>query len=188
MPEILAKLRSLLSQAAHARSQGKAADAERLYKEAASEARPTDAAERAEALMGTAQTRRDQGDRVGAAIYYAEAITLLRTLTETSRLAYALRHAADVRSELGEFAVAGSHIEEAVRLYRALDPPSPLDLANALRVFALNGERGAHACWSEACRLYTELGISQANEECNEHLACLKHHEKVSSSTQEPQA
>ena len=67
----------MLRQAAHARRSGESAEAERLYKEAAAEAKAKDDATRAEALMGTAQMRRDRGDRVSAAICYAEAITLL---------------------------------------------------------------------------------------------------------------
>jgi tetratricopeptide (TPR) repeat protein len=169
-------LKAMLSRAAQARGEGKSAEAEQLYKAAAEEARAKDVATRAEALMGTAQTRRDQGDLVGASIYYAEATTLARTVDNASLLAYALRHAADVRSLLLEYAVAGQLIEEAIRLYRALEPPVPLDLANALRVSALNDEREAHASWKEACELFSTLQIQDAIQECHEHLECLKHH------------
>jgi tetratricopeptide (TPR) repeat protein len=184
---MLEAIKSVLKQAAHARLSGEAAEAERLYKEAAAEAKAKDDVIRAEALMGVAQARRDQGDRIGAAINYAEAITILRGANATRQLADALRHAADIRSELKEFAVAGSHIEEAVRLYRAFDPPSPLDLANALRVSALNDEREAHTSWSEACTLYASLHIPAAIEECSKHLEHLKHQNPASKKLQEPQ-
>ena len=176
---MLEALKSVLKQAAHARHSGEAAEAERLYKEAAAEAKAKDDVLRAEALMGVAQTRRDQGDRVGAAINYAEVITILRGTHATPQLASALRHAADIRSELREFAVAASHIDEATRLYRSLDPPTPLDLANALRVAALNSERQAYHAWAEAQGLYAAEEIPDAVEECAKHLDCLKHHEFV---------
>jgi len=163
-------LKSLLSRAAQARQSGEDADSERLFKQAAAEAANEDAIARAEGLMGVAQARRDKGDRIGAAIYYSEAITLLRNAENTERLAYALRHAAEVRSELNEFAVAASHVQEAIRLYRALDVADPLGLANALRVSALNDEREAQTSWLEARELYSNAHIEAGVDEANRHI------------------
>ena len=183
-------LKSLLSRAAQARTEGNRADAEALYKQAAEDAKAQDAVVRAEALMGTAQVRRDNGDRTGASIYLAEAITLLRNLYAsdsadvTRSLAHALRHASEVRSELREYAVAGSHIQEAVRLYRSLRPSDPLALANALRVSALNEEREAFASWAEAEKLYAAAGVREGIEECRAHLDCLKDHDAGSGGTE----
>jgi tetratricopeptide (TPR) repeat protein len=185
---MLEAIKSVLKQAAHARHSGEAAEAERLYKEAAAEAKAKDDVTRAKALMGVAQSRRDTGDLVFASINYAEAITILRGVGATQQLAYALRHAADVRSTLKEYAVAGSHIEEAIRLYRTFDPPEPTDLANALRVSALNNEREAFASWTEACDLYATLEIPAGTDECETHLEHLKHHNQVSKTLQEPAA
>ena len=168
-------IKALLKQAAQARGSGEAAEAERLYKQAAADAKAKDDSARAEALLGVAQARRDQGDRIGASINYAEAITLFRAGNDPSLLAFALRHAADVRSELREYGAADAHIEEAIRLYRAADTPSPLDLANALRVAALNSEREAHAAWREAETLYASENIDAGAEECVRHLARLSH-------------
>lgn len=173
-------LKSLLHLASTARTEGHRDEAERLYKEAAEQARAQDAVGRAEALCGAAQIRRDRGDRTGASIYLAEAITLLRNEYAqqpeliASTLAYALRHAAEVRSELGESAVAGTHIQEAVRLYRAIQPTPTLDLANALRVAALNNEREAFTAWREAELLYREANIDAGAQEAERHLDCLK--------------
>ncbi len=104
-------------------------------------------------------------------------MTLLRAANDNHLLAYALRHAADIRSQLREYAIAGAHIEEAIRLYRGFDPPAPLDLANALRVQALNDERQAHASWKEAESLYAAEGIDEGVGECRAHLNALKHHD-----------
>ncbi len=172
---LIGTIKSLLKQAAHARGSGESAEAERLYKQAAADAKAKDDVARAEALLGVAQSRRDQGDLVGASINYAEAITLLRTSSDNSLLAFALRHAADVRSELREYAAANAHIDEAIRLYRAAEPQSPLDLANALRVAALNSEREAHAAWREAEKLYTVEHVAAGVDECIRHLARLSH-------------
>lgn len=173
-------LKSLLNLASAARNQGRRDEAERLYKEAAEQARAQDAVGRAEALIGAAQLRRDRADRTGASIYLAEAITLLRS--EYARqpeiiapaLAFALRHSAEIRSELGENAVAGTHIQEAVRLYRAIQPTPQLDLANALRVAALNNEREAYTAWREAETLYRAVDVDAGAQEAEAHINCLK--------------
>lgn len=171
---MIGALKAVLAKAAQARQSGEAKEAERLYKEAAAQAEADDAVERAEALTGVAQARRDASDRTGAAIYYAEAITLFRTAGATLQLAHALRHAADVRSQIKEYGVAGTQIEEAIRLYRALgyaqdEQAEPLDLANALRVSALNDERRALAAWTEAAKLYREhatyIGVDPAGDQ-----------------------
>lgn len=187
-------LKSILKQATHGRPpEDLEAEADRLaLEQAALAAKADEITARAEELMTTAQARRDRGDRIGAAIVYAEAITLLRANNNTPRqLAYALRHAADVRSQLKEYAVAASHIEEAIRLYRTLvfsEEATALDLANALRVAALNAERQAHSAWQEARGIYEELNITAGIDECNERLECLKHHNEVSKNLQEPAA
>ena len=173
-------LKSLLNLAVTARNEGHGDEAERLYNEAAEQARAQDAVGRAEALIGAAQIRRDRGDRTGASIYLSEAITLLRNEhanqpdTIAPALAHALRHAAELRSELGENAVAGSHIQEAVRLYRAITPTPTLDLANALRVAAMNNEREAVTAWREAQLLYNQVNVTAGHDEAAKHLDCLE--------------
>lgn len=166
-------IKAVLARATLAHRSGEADEAERLFKEAAAEAANKDAVMRAEGLMGVAQSRRDNRDLIGASIYYAEAITLLRNAEATERLAYALRHAGDVRSELGEYAVAGAHTQEAVRLYRSLSPVPTLDLANALRVSALNDEREALASWTEAETLYAQAGVPEGATEAARRRASL---------------
>ncbi len=172
---MISALKSILHRAASARTRGEAAESERLFKEAAAQAQADQATDRAEALTGVAQARRDKGDRLGASIYYAEAITLFRTANATIALAHALRHAAEIRSEMKEYGVAGTQIEEAIRLYRSLQyatgaEAEPLDLANALRVSALNDERRAHAAWLEAEALYAAAHVQAGVDEARMHL------------------
>lgn len=173
-------LKSLFNLATAARSEGHDDEAERLYKEAAEQARAQDTVGRAEALIGAAQLRRQRGDRAGASIYFAEAITLLRNESVAQpeaiapTLAYVLTHAAELRSELGESAVAGTQIEEAVRLYRAIQPLPTLDLANALRISAMISEREALAAWTEAQTLYITISQTDCIDEAQEHLEHLQ--------------
>lgn len=173
-------LKSLFNLATAARSEGHDDEAERLYKEAAEQARAQDTVGRAEALIGTAQIRRHRGDRAGSSIYFSEAITLLRNEFVNQpeciapTLAYALTHAAELRSELGENAVAGTQIEEAVRLYRAIQPLPELDLANALRVSAMISEHEALTAWTEAQTLYITISQSDRIDEAQKHLDSLQ--------------
>jgi tetratricopeptide (TPR) repeat protein len=176
-------LKTLLSGAAQARKSGQMSDAERLYKEAAAQAEADETVERAEALTGIGRARRDANDRVGASIYYSEAITLLRNADAHIPLARALRHAAEIRSDLGEYGVAATQIEEAIRLYRAFETPEPLHLANALRVSALNDERQAKASWTEALALYTSSNVQAGVAEAEQHLARLDHTPKINPHT-----
>jgi tetratricopeptide (TPR) repeat protein len=177
---LIEALKSLFNLATAARNEGHDDEAERLYKEAAEAARAQDAVTRAEALVGAAQIRRHKGDRPGASIYLSEAITLLRNEFATKpesiapTLAYALTHAAEVRSELGENAVAGTQIEEAVRLYRAVDPLPAFDIANALRISAMNNEREALAAWTEAQALYVTISLQPSIDEAQQHLDSLQ--------------
>lgn len=182
---MIGQLKSLLHRAAHLRQSGEAAEAERLFKEAAAQAEADQAMERAEALTGVAQARRDAGDRIGAAIYYAEAVTLFRSVNAVGALAHTLQHSAELRSELKEYGTAESQIQEAVRLYRSFDPASPLDLAQALRVAALNDERQAHAAWREVRDLYNANQVNDGAAEASEHLEWLKHHDASSEDLRE---
>ena len=127
-------------------------------KDAAARAHREAAVERAATLSNSAQTRRDAGDRTGAAIFYAEALTHLRDAEASEELAHVLSRAADVRSEMRDYGVAGTMIDEAMRLYGAFDPPAPLPFANACRVAAMNDERRARSSWKQALNLYASVG------------------------------
>lgn len=117
---------------------------------------------------------------IAAALYYAEVITLFRNARADDRLAYALRQAAELRSQMTEYAVASSHIQEALRLYYAMSPQSTLDIANALRVAALNSEREAHAAWCKAEAFYTVTDVKDGIKEAQQHLEALKMHSQGS--------
>ena len=176
---MLNQLKSILHRAASARTRGEAAESERLFKEAAAQAEATESIERAEALTGVAQARRDKGDSLGASIYYAEAITLLRTASATTQLAHALRHAAEIRSEMKEYGVAGTQIEEAIRLYRSLpqtQKPTPSTSPTPSASPPSTTNAAPSQAWAEAEQLYAAANIPAGVTESQQHRENLASH------------
>ena len=89
--------------------------------------------------------------------------------------AYDLRHASDRARLEGRSVEALGDATEAVAIYANL-PERRLDLANALRLKALALDaldRPAEAAldWTEARRLYADLGVSEGVTECDGRLA-----------------
>ena len=89
--------------------------------------------------------------------------------------AYDLRHASDRARLEGRALEALADATEAVAIYEDLADRG-LDLANALRLRALaldeldqSGE--AVLDWTEARRLYADLGVAEGVTECDGHLA-----------------
>ncbi|HKR64534.1 MAG TPA: hypothetical protein VJZ00_12450 [Thermoanaerobaculia bacterium] len=93
----------------------------------------------------------------------------------TDRLAHAIRHLADMHRRDGELALAEPLYVEALALYRANPATKKLDLANAVRPFAiLRGLQGAEEesrqLWTEARDLYAECGIEAGVAEATRRL------------------
>ncbi len=89
--------------------------------------------------------------------------------------AYDLRHRSDRARLEGRFVEAPGEATEAVALYADL-PDRSLDLANALRLKALaldalDQPGQAIVDWSEARRLYADLGIAEGVAECDTRLS-----------------
>ncbi len=89
--------------------------------------------------------------------------------------AYDLRHASDRARLEGRSVEALGNATEAVAIYANL-PERRLDLANALRLKALALEaldRPAEAAldWTEARRLYADLGVTEGVTECDARLS-----------------
>jgi hypothetical protein len=89
--------------------------------------------------------------------------------------AYDLRHASDRARLEGRSVEALGNATEAVAIYANL-PERRLDLANALRLKALALDaldRPAEAAldWTEARRLYADLGVSEGVTECDARLS-----------------
>ena len=124
------------------------------------------------------QARRDRSDgRLREALEgYQRAADLARSANDKGKLAYAQRHVADLQRELGQYHAAESAAAEAVSLYRQHSGSASLDLANALRVWALAQELlgqvpAAARSWREARSFYDAVGVLAGVQECDEHIA-----------------
>jgi len=89
--------------------------------------------------------------------------------------AYDLRHSSDRERLAGRAVAALADAAGAIDIYSGL-PARALDLANALRLKALALdalERTAEAVvdWTEARRLYADLGVAEGVAECDTRLS-----------------
>jgi Flp pilus assembly secretin CpaC len=99
-----------------------------------------------------------------------EAAAAARGSGDTLRLAYVLRHTADINSQLGLINLAAAQITEATHIYREHGSSRPLDLANAIRISALNEERQLVTVWREAKELYASLNVQAGVDEALQHM------------------
>jgi tetratricopeptide (TPR) repeat protein len=127
------------------------------------------------ALKGLAQVERDTGNTAAAVPLYEAAVAESRAIGDPLLLAHTLRHLGDVYQDLDQLARAEMPYSEALTLYRKNRSVPPLDLANAVRPFALLKERTgrtAEACelWAEAHRLYSSVNARAGVDESASHL------------------
>jgi tetratricopeptide (TPR) repeat protein len=89
-----------------------------------------------------------------------------------------VRHVADILLCEGNLEQAQRNYEEALAIYSAHEETPPLDLANALRGYALLMEKSreieeAAMVWQQTLGLYEQLGIEAGVAECKSHVAFL---------------
>ena len=94
------------------------------------------------------------------------------------RLAHTVRHVGDILREDKQLEPAGPCYREALEIYRAHEDTPPLDLANAIRGYALlkaeTGERqDAIALWQEAGELYAQVHVEAGVAESERRVALL---------------
>jgi len=121
-------------------------------------------------LVGLGQIERDLNNTKAAIQHYGEAVVIYRGGANPLRLAHTIRHLADILREDGALESARPLYEESLRLYRAHAETAPLDLANAIRGFALlRGAAGepkeAKILWQEARALYASVSVQAGVEE-----------------------
>jgi tetratricopeptide (TPR) repeat protein len=109
---------------------------------------------------------------------YEEAVAILRTRNDQLRLAHTVRHVADILCDQDRESAAMPHYEEALAIYRAHPSASPLDLANAIRGYALLLQKLKDTSqvvllWQEARKLYADTAISAGVQEADRRLAAL---------------
>ena len=158
-----------------ARREGRPADAIKHFTEAIRHSR----AELAVALKGLGQVERDQGQVDLAIAHYEEALALELTLGDYQCIAHTARHLGDMHVHQKRPKDAEPFFEEAMTLYRGDPETEPLNLANALRGYALLKQalgdvEATRASFKEARELYAELGIDAGVEECDRCLAAIR--------------
>jgi len=139
---------------------------------------PDQACDRALVLRELGELARDRRDLNTARSHYEEAVALLRTSGDRLKFAHTIRHLGDVLTSQQHWPEAGRCYLEALDIYRGHPSPGALDLANAVRSYAVwmteGGRREqARALWTEAAGLYESEGIAAGVEECRRRAAQL---------------
>jgi tetratricopeptide (TPR) repeat protein len=132
----------------------------------------------ARALIDLGRLERGKHRLDAARRSYEEAAAVYRRVNEALRLAHTVRHVGDILQDAGHLKPAEPRYVEALRIYRAHADTPPLDLANAIRGYALlQGEFGrkkeAIALWREARGLYAAVSVQAGVEDCDRQIARL---------------
>jgi tetratricopeptide (TPR) repeat protein len=173
------KVDQLMSQALRARRENRFDDAKRDLVEAVVLCREADVpGELARAMTDLGQIERDMHHNDAALRHYQETVALYRDQGDPLRLAHTIRHVADIHRHVGNHQFAESYYDETLRIYREHPETPPLDLANALRGWALLKEAvgeiaEARARWQEAGRLYANVHVEAGVTESSRRLKLL---------------
>jgi tetratricopeptide (TPR) repeat protein len=169
----------LINQGYQARREHRPDDAMLLFAEAVDLCRKSgDHALLAQALTGLGQIARDLHQDDVALKHYEEAVALYRILDRPLVLAHAVRHVGDILRNQEKYHQAANRYEESLQIYRSHPQTYPLDLANAIRGYALlKGETGdtqeAKQLWLEAKGLYANLKVQEGVAEADAQIARL---------------
>ncbi|MGA8301382.1 MAG: tetratricopeptide repeat protein [Terriglobales bacterium] len=132
----------------------------------------------ARALTALGQIERDLHHLNEALQHYEEAVAIYRDEGNRPRLAHTVRHLGDIHRSAGHPALAEPCYVEALEIYRSDQQTTPLELANAIRGFAIlkaeaRDKARATMLWTEARDLYAEAGVTEGVNESNQRLAAL---------------
>ena len=120
-----------------------------------------------------------ENDLPAARAHYAEAARVYRDQNDSLSYAHTIRHIADMYLDESNLAEAKPLYEESLEIYRGNLNTKLLDLANAIRPYALLNEKSgkpdvAKQLWQEAKNLYSSLRVEQGIRECDTHLMHLE--------------
>ena len=132
----------------------------------------------ANALTALGQIERDLHHNDAALKNYEEAVAIYREKGDVLKLAHTIRHVGDIHRHEQRASQAEPCYREALDLYRREDSTQPLDLANAIRGFAiLKHDAGeteeARTLWEEARELYDSVNVKEGVAESSRRLALL---------------
>jgi tetratricopeptide (TPR) repeat protein len=170
---------NLLKLGYQARREERLADAKAHFAEAVELCRISgDNAMLAQALTGLGQIERDLGQLDAAVMLYLEAAELYRAMDRPLALAHTVRHVGDILRNQVRLDLAEPHYREALEIYRSHGETPPLDLANAIRGYALlkagTGHKDEAAIlWQEAGGLYAQVGVQAGVAESEAQVARL---------------
>jgi tetratricopeptide (TPR) repeat protein len=131
----------------------------------------------AEAISQGRQARREN-NLPAARAHYAEAARIYGDQNDSLAYAHTIRHIADMYLDESNLVEARPLYEKSLEIYRSNLNTKLLDLANAVRPYALLNERSgnfdlAKQNWQEARNLYSSLRLEAGVRECDGHLAQL---------------
>ncbi len=170
---------SLLEQGREEKREHRFKYARSLFRIALRETRESDnLALRAALYEELAYVDRTLGDRETSQQHYRKASEIYRGLDNLLKTAHTMRHAADILREQERRDESAPLYAEALEIYRNHQETPPLDLANAIRGFALlkeaQGDREQAAClWQEAGKLYESTGIDAGIAESKRRIGLL---------------
>ena len=110
--------------------------------------------------------------------HYRQASEIYRSLDNLLNTAHTVRHAGDILREQKKPDLAARLYTESLEIYRSHKDTTPLDLANAIRGFALLKEEAgdcqeALSLWHEARGLYELAGIEPGVSESDAQIRSL---------------
>ena len=171
---------SLLDQVREAKRQHRLKYAQSLFRKALDESRTSeDRALRATLYAELAYVERSLGALEHSKTHYLMAAGTYRVLEKPLQWAHKARHAADILREQGKGDESGRLYAEVLEIYRANADANRLDVANAIRGFALlktqvGSDRDAIALWEEARDLYRSENIEAGVEESARQIESLR--------------
>lgn len=130
-------------------------------------------------VIAEARQARNDGDLPAARTRYAAAAKMYRDQNDMLAYAHTIRHIADIYQQECNLAEAKPLYQESLELYRNNIGTRVLDLANALRPYALlNEAQGnlqlARELWEEARQLYSSVRLAAGVSECDVHISKLQ--------------
>ena len=125
-----------------------------------------------------AYVERNLRDQESSQEHYRQAGEIYRSLGNPLKTANTIRHAADLLREQKRLDEAEVLYVESLEIYRRQKDTPPLDLANAIRGFALLKEdvgdrKEALSLWREARDLYELTGIEAGVSESDRRIGLL---------------